>query len=118
MCQEMPVRPKASTPERTWRGVLFYLSAAMGALALVDFEAGRLAHGLGDAGVACLMLSLLTQFPLVRAIVSPELHAKPRDEQLREVERLRAAHPWAERASTAGWLMLMASLILRAAGVH
>jgi hypothetical protein len=114
----MSVPPKASTRERVWRDVFFYLSAAMGALMLLDFEAGRFAHGLGDAGVACLMLSLMTQFPLVKAIVSSDLHAKSRDEQLREVERLRAAHPWAERASAAGWLMLVASLILRAAGLH
>jgi AmiR/NasT family two-component response regulator len=105
------------THERTWRNVFFYLSAVMGALALVDFDAGRFVHGLGDAGVACLMVSLMTQFPFVQAIVRAESRTKSRDELLREVEKLRSAHPWAERLSAAGWLLLLTSLILRAVGV-
>ncbi|MGE5336725.1 MAG: hypothetical protein ACM3PU_02795 [Gemmatimonadota bacterium] len=113
----MAVSPKESTHERTWRNVFFYFSALMGALALVDFDAGRLAHGMGDAGVACLMLSLMTQFPFVRAIVRSDAGTKSRDDLLREVEKLRNAHPWADRLSAAGWLLLLASLVLRAAGV-
>ncbi len=113
----MSIPPKESTHERTWRNVFFYFSALMGALALVDFDAGRFAHGLGDAGVACLMLSLMTQFPFVRAIVRADPGAKSREDLLREVEKMRSAHPWADRLSAAGWLLLLASLILRAAGI-
>ncbi len=106
-----------SPQERTWRRVFFYLSAVMGALATVDFDAGRLVHGLGDAGVACLLLSLMAQFPFVQAIVRADAHARSREELQREMEKLRAAQPWADRVSAAGWTLLLASLILRAAGV-
>lgn len=88
----------------------------MGALALVDFDAGRFAHGLGDLGVACLMLSLMNQFPFIQVLVQSDLHAKPREELLREMEKLRASQPWVDRVAAAGWLLLVASLILRAAG--
>lgn len=114
MAQPVPTQP--SPHERTWRRVFFGLSALMGALALVDFDAGRFAQGLGDAGVACLMLSLMNQFPFVRAIVRTDASAKSRDELLREMEKLRAAQPWVDRVAAAGWLLLVASLILRAAG--
>ncbi len=117
MSMSKPAQPQESVHERTWRNVFFYLSAMMGALALVDFDAGRLAHGMGDAGVACLMLSLMTQFPFLQAIARADSRAKSRDELLREVERLRSAHPWADRVSAAGWLLLFVSLILRAAGM-
>jgi hypothetical protein len=110
-------QPDAVTHERAWRNVFFYLSAVMGALALVDLDAGRYAHGMGDAGVACLMLSLMTQFPFVQAMVRADSRAKSRDELLREAEKLRDAHPWTERVSAAGWLLLLTSLLLRAAGV-
>lgn len=109
--------PEKSTHEHAWRNVFFYLSALMGALALVDFDAGRVAHGLGDAGVACLMLSLMTRFPFLRAIARAESRNRSREELLREFEKLRHAHPWAERVSAWGWLLLLASLILRAVGV-
>jgi len=112
-----PDYPEKAAPEYAWRSVFFCLSAVMGALALVDFDAGRIAHGLGDAGVACLMLSLMTQFPFVRAIVRADARAKSRDELLREVEKIRSSHPWAERVSAAGWLLLLTSLVLRAAGL-
>ena len=59
--QRPPRRPAVgageTSGERLWRGGFFYVSAAMGAMAMVDFDAGRFAHGLGDAGIACLMLS-------------------------------------------------------------
>lgn len=128
----MPTSPKAMPPKRgatpagptpgelTWRNAFFYLSALMGAMALVDFDAGRVAHGLGDAGIASLMLSLMTQFPFVRAMVDAggrEASAQSREALLREAERLRAAHPWAERAGRAGWVLLLASLMLRVMGV-
>lgn len=115
-----PVKP---TPgESLWWSAFFYLSAAMAAMALVDLDAGRLSHGLGDAGVSCLMLSLMTQFPFVRAMVAASRQSeakndpKVRETLLREAERVRAAHPWADRAGALGWLMLFASLLLRASG--
>ena len=111
-----PVQAKPSHHERTWRRVFFCLSALMGALALIDFDAGRFAHGLGDAGVACLMLSLMNQFPFVLAIVRADSRANSREELLREMEKLRAAQPWVDRVAAAGWLLLVASLIMRAAG--
>lgn len=113
-----PARP-ASQGEVLWRNAFFLFSALMGALALTDFEAGRLAHGLGDAGVACLMLSLMTQFPFVRAMVeagSKESPERAREKLLGEAERLRAANPWAERLSHMGWMLLLASLALRLTG--
>lgn len=119
MPSKMPPRPAppAGQGETLWRNVFFYLSAVMTAFALVDLDAGRLAHALGDAGIACLMLSLMTQFPFVRAIVAASKHAKPREDVLREVQRLREANPWADRLSLAGWTLLAASLVLRAIGV-
>lgn len=112
-----PVKAKPNPHELTWRRVFFYLSAVMAALALVDFDAGRLAHGLGDAGVACLMLSLMDQFPFVRAMVRAGPGAKSREDLLREMEKLRAAQPWVDRVAAAGWLLLLMSLVLRAAGI-
>jgi hypothetical protein len=41
---------------------------------------------------------------------------KAREDLLREAEKLRAAHPWADRVGTLGWVLLFASLLLRAAG--
>jgi hypothetical protein len=115
-----PTKP-VSQGEAIWRNGFFASSALMGALALVDFDAGRLAHGLGDAGVACLMLSLMTQFPFVRAVVeagSRGARPQSRDALMRKAERLRAANPWAERLSHAGWMLLLASLALRLIGVQ
>jgi hypothetical protein len=92
----------------------------MAAFALVDFDAGRLAHGLGDAGVACLMLSLMTQFPFVRALVESgarDVPARAREESLRDADRLRAANPWADRLNHAGWMLLLTSLALRLTGL-
>ncbi|MDL1862860.1 hypothetical protein FBR04_17810 [Betaproteobacteria bacterium PRO7] len=112
-----PSAPSAGQGEIFWRNGFFYLSAVMAAFALVDFDAGRLAHGLGDAAIACLMLSLMTQYPFVRAIVAASKRAKPREELLREVQRLKEANPWGDRLSLAGWTLLAASLVLRAIGV-
>jgi hypothetical protein len=106
-----------SPGEQLWRRTFFVMSAVMGALALVDLEAGRFAHALGDIGVTSLMLSLMTQFPFVRAMVTASQSNKPREELLRDVERLRNANPWAERLSSSGWLMLLASLMMRAFGM-
>jgi hypothetical protein len=116
--QRGPAAP-ISQGERAWRNAFFLFSALMAALAMVDFDAGRFAHGLGDVGVACLMLSLMGQFPFVRTMVdagSRESPAKTRDELLREAERLRLANPWAERLSHAGWMLLLASFALRLLG--
>lgn len=121
--QRPPRRPAAdaggTAGERLWRGGFFYVSAAMGAMAMVDFDAGRFAHGLGDAGIACLMLSLMTQFPFVRAVVQAGGRESPeqaRQALLQEAEKLRAEHPWAERLNRAGWMLLLTSLALRLIG--
>jgi hypothetical protein len=111
-----PVPPSAG--ERAWRNVLFYLSVLMGALALVDFDAGRIAHGLGDAGVACLLLSLEAQFPFVRALVAAGGQKQDPGELLRTVERHRQEHPWSHRIGACGWALLAASLVLRISGVN
>ncbi|GAB4478182.1 MAG: hypothetical protein OHK0044_24940 [Burkholderiaceae bacterium] len=100
-----------------WRHVFFYLSAAMAASALVDLEAGRLAHGLGDAGIACLMLSLMTQFRFVRAIVAASKQPPPRTEELLREAQLKVANRGSDRLGLAGWTLLAASLVLRALGV-
>jgi hypothetical protein len=112
--------------ERIWRSVLFVLSAAMAASALVDFDAGRFGKGLGDLGAAVLMLSMMVQFPFLKAVVkasgeqdsaSPERMRKQREELMKQAEQVRAANPWAERAGRAGWVLLAVSLVLRISGV-
>lgn len=103
-----------------WRSGFFYFSAFMGALALVDFEAGRIANGIGDAGVACLLLSLMTQFPFMRAVVHASRSTgrqQDRQKLVAEAERFRSEHPWSERFSRAGWALLLTSLLLRVVGV-
>lgn len=115
-----------SNGERIWRSVLFVLSAAMAASALVDFDAGRFGKGLGDLGAAVLMLSMMVQFPFLRAVVkasgeqdsaSPDRMRKQREELMKQAEQVRAANPWAERAGRAGWVLLAVSLVLRISGV-
>lgn len=112
--------------ERVWRMTLFVLSAAMAASALVDFDAGRVGKALGDLGVSVLMLSMMVQFPFLRAIVkasgeqdggSPERVRKQREELLKQAEQVRAANPWADRAGRAGWTLLALSLVLRVSGI-
>lgn len=109
--------PQAAARERLWRGLFFGTSAMMGAFALVDLEAGRLAGAAGDAGVSCLLLSLMNQYPMVRAIIGAASKRASADQLRREAERLRSDHPWTERAATAGWTLLFGSLLLRALGV-
>ena len=115
-----------SNGERTWRAALFLLSAAMTASALVDFEAGRLGNGLGDLGASVLMLSLMVQFPFLRAVVkvsaeqdkaSPDRVRKQREELMKQAQQVRAANPWADYAGRAGWVLLAISLVLRIGGV-
>lgn len=110
-----------SPGERAWRTGLYLLSASSAASALVDFDAGRLAHGLGDLGVTALLLGLLVQFPFVRAFVTSGSEAgepaKARAALLKLAEDLRARHPWAEHAGHAGWVLLATSLVLRLFGV-
>lgn len=110
---------RKATYERLWWGALFGFSAAMAASALVDLQAGRIAGAMGDAGVGCLMISLMHQFPLVRAIVASTAKEKSsaRDEMQREVDRLREAYPWSERVANAGWTMFLGSIVLRVLGV-
>ncbi|MCS7101373.1 MAG: hypothetical protein NZL99_06715 [Burkholderiaceae bacterium] len=88
----------------------------MAAFALLDLEAGRWAGALGDLGVTMLLLSLLPQFPLVRAIVAATEKPRPREEMLRQVQRARPQAPWADHAGAAGWTLLGASILLRALG--
>lgn len=111
-----------SPGERAWRTGLYLLSASSAASALVDFDAGRLAHGLGDLGVTALLLGLLVQFPFVRAFVASGSQrgdpAKVRAALLKLAEELRARHPWAEHAGRAGWALLGTSLVLRLFGVE
>ena len=98
----------------------------MAASALVDFDAGRFGKGIGDLGVAVLMLSMMVQFPFLRAVVkasgeqesaSPERVRKQREELMKQAERVRASSPWADYAGRAGWALLAISLILRIGGV-
>lgn len=112
--------------ERLWRMGLFLLSAAMAASALVAFDAGSFGKGLGDLGAAVLMLSMMVQFPFLRAVVkssagqeaaSPERVRKQREELVKQAEQVRAANPWAEHAGRAGWVLLAISLVLRISGV-
>lgn len=111
--------------ERMWRNTFFVLSAVIGALALVDFDAGRFSHGLGDLGAAVLTLSLTVQFPFVRAIVkasaaqsgSTAEALKRREQLLQQAAKLRAENPWADHAGRAGWALLAISLLLRVSGV-
>lgn len=121
--------PKIHTPsngERAWRIGLFVLSAAMAGSALVDFDAGRVARGIGNLGASVLMLSMMVQFPFLRAIVkasgerentSPERVRKQREELMRQAEAVKTANPWADRAGRAGWALLAVSLVLRITGV-
>lgn len=115
-----------SNGERAWRAALFFLSAAMTASAFVDFEAGRLGNGLGDLGASVLMLSLMVQFPFLRAVIkvsaeqdkaSPDRVRKQREELIKQAQQVRAANPWADYAGRAGWVLLAISLVLRIGGV-
>ncbi len=111
--------------EQIWRNTFFFVSAMMGALALVDFDAGRFSHGLGDLGAAVLTLSLTVQFPFVRAIIkastapatSQAETQKRREQLLAQAAKLRAENPWADHAGRAGWALLAISLLLRVVGV-
>ena len=105
---------------------LFLLSAAMAGAAFVDFEAGRFGNGLGDLGAAVLMLSMMVQFPFLRAVLkasgeqaaaSPERVRKQREELMKQAEQVRAANPWAEHAGRTGWVLLAVSLVLRVGGI-
>lgn len=113
-----PSRP-LSSGERVWRKTFFVLSAAMSGFALVNLSSGQYATAIGDLGASLLMLSLIVQFPFVRAMVKAgeaSSKAQPRDELLQEAEKLRTANPWAEYAGRAGWILLGLSLLLRIGG--
>ncbi len=111
--------------ERLWRNVFYSLSAVLAGLALVQFDAGRHAQGLGDLGASVLMLSLMSQFPFVRAVlqasaegeVSPERMRKRQLELKQQAAQLKAEHPWADVAGRAGWVLLGISLVLRLTGI-
>lgn len=113
-----PSAGEAKDRERLWRVLLFCSSAAMAGFALAAFDAGRPADAAGDAGVCCLMLSLMNQFPVVRAILGVASKRISPAELQRESERLRAAHPWTERLAGIGWSLILASLVLRAFGTE
>jgi hypothetical protein len=116
--------PVATPGERIWRNTFFVLSASLFGLALVQFDAGRWAHGLGDLGASILMVSLISQFPFVRAVIqasaeddgSPERARRRHEELLKQAAELKATHPWSDMAGRAGWILLGISLILRFAG--
>ena len=107
-----------------WRNSFFLLSAVLGGMALLQFDAGQFAHGLGDLGASVLMLSLMSQFPFLRAVVrasaeegaSPERIRRRREELLQQAAQLKAAHPWSDAAGRAGWVLLGVSLVLRVVG--
>jgi hypothetical protein len=63
------------------------------------------------------MISLIPQFPFVRAIVAGARSEQSHKQLLEDLERVRTQSPWAETASAAGWLFLGASFVLRAFGV-
>lgn len=109
--------PREDPRERLWRSVFFGVSAAMGGFALVDLDAGRLAGAAGDIGVACLLLSLMNQFPVVRAILDGASKREPPERLRQESERLRSADPWSDRLASVGWSLLFGSLLLRVLGV-
>ena len=114
---QSPPPPVYSAQEQIWRNGFFGLSAAMGAFALLALQAGRLAGAAGDAGVACLMISLMNQFPLVKALLGAASRRASPSQLQREAERLRSAHPWTERMTSVGWSLLFGSLLLRILGV-
>jgi hypothetical protein len=100
-----------------WRTVFFWLSALTAAFVLVDLDAGRWAGAAGNAGVCCLMLSLMHQFPVVKAIARAATKRASPSELQRESEKLRRASPWTERLAGVGWALLLASLLLQAFGI-
>jgi hypothetical protein len=123
--RKTPSAPPTITPgERIWRNTFFVLSASLAGLALVQFDAGRLAHGLGDLGASILMVSLIAQYPFVRAVIrasaeddgTPERAKRRQEDLLKQAAELKAAHPWADVAGRAGWILLGISLVLRFTG--
>ena len=113
-----PSANDANGRERLWRTLFFCFSAVMAGFALVELDAGRPAGAAGDAGVSCLMLSLMDQFPVVRAIVGAASKRTSPAQLRRETERLRGDHPWSDRLAGVGWTLLLASLLLRALGAE
>ncbi len=119
-----PPAPEPSAGERVWRNTFFVLSSTLAGLALVQFDAGRIANGLGDLGASVLMLSLISQFPFIRAVIqasadsqgSPEQSRRRQEELMQQAAQLKAAHPWSDMAGRAGWVLLGVSLVLRLAG--
>jgi len=116
--------PAASTGQRVWQNTFFLLSAVLGGLALLQFDAGHLAHALGDLGASVLMISLISQYPFVRAVlrasaeegVSPERAKRRQEELMKQAAQLKAEHPWSDIAGRAGWVLLGISLVLRFTG--
>jgi hypothetical protein len=117
--------PLVVTPgERIWRNTFFVLSATLAALALTQFDAGRMAHGLGDLGASVLMVSLIAQFPFVRAVIrasaehdgTPDRAKRRQEELMKQAAQLKAEHPWSDVAGRAGWVLLGISLVLRFTG--
>ena len=87
---QSPSASDTNARERLWRTLFFCFSAVMAGFALVELDAGRPAGAAGDAGVSCLMLSLLNQFPVIRAIVGAASKARMNSD--REPFSLPAAH--------------------------
>ena len=112
-----PRAPESDSRERLWQALFVFSRAAMAGFALGDLDSGRPAAAAGGAGVSCLMLSLMNQFPVVRAILGVASKRVSPAQLQRESERLREAQPWTERLAGIGWSLLLASLVLRALGV-
>ena len=122
--RKVPPAPTLTPGERIWRNTFFVLSATLAALALVQFDAGHLARSLGDLGASVLMLSLIAQYPFVRAVVrasaeddgTPERAKRRHEDLVKQAAQLKAAHPWSDVAGRAGWVLLGISLVLRFTG--
>lgn len=103
--------------ERLWRSAFFAFSALMAAFALVDLDAGRTGGAAGNAGVSCLMLSLMNRYSAVKAIVGGAAGRRPTVDSGQEAGKPPTEGPWPDRLAGIGWSLLLASLILRAFGV-
>ena len=71
----------------------------------------------GGLATLGLLLSLMDQFPVVRAVLGAAAKREPPEKLQREAERLRGAYPWSDRLASVGWSLLFGSLLLRVLGL-